>query len=135
MTSTVKLVDADGPFIEFRRSDARLVSSALSYVLSSVSTPATVELLLGSPAERVDRYRAKLTDAIEAAQRAYEARESREASKVRVPAQRAHLLYTALVVSTHMTRSEEEYNIQVGAFKENALDLADGIIAAFESPG
>ncbi|GLY71214.1 hypothetical protein Atai01_78330 [Amycolatopsis taiwanensis] len=136
MISHVRVVQAEVPSLQFVLGQARLVGSALSFVMSTVATnPSTVELLLGAEPAAVRAFEDRLTEDISAAQRAHDARQSREASRVRVPLAQAHLVYTALVVSTHLTPSEEEYNIQVGAFKENALELAAGIRSAYESHG
>lgn len=129
MISHVRLVE--GPALQFMLAQARLISSALTFVLTSTGdNPARVRLILGADEDVVREFRDQLTDDIATAQRAHDARTSPDASRVRIPVDKAHLVYTALIVSTHLTGSEEEYNIHVGAFKENALALASGLTAA-----
>jgi hypothetical protein len=133
MIDHVRLIEADVPSLQFMLGQARLISSALSYVLaSSANCPAATEVLLGADDEAVRKFSDRLSENIATARHAYDARESQAASRVRIPAAQAHLIHAALMVSTHLTSSEEEYNIQVGEFKENALKLASGILSAYE---
>lgn len=129
MITSVRL--ADGEF-QFRAQQARLILEALFFVATN-DTPSEVLLVqLGVPRAELESFSDELGRTTAAAERAQRDGETGQATRVRVEAGRAHLMYAALVASTLRTGSEEEYNIRVGFFKEHALALAQGIVAAAE---
>jgi hypothetical protein len=130
MITSVQRVEAGGPALRFWRQQGRLITGAISYVRYMSRSAEELRIRLGVDAGELDALETEIAQRTQAAERAYEKRESREATWVVVPLSQAHVIHTALVVSTELTGSEEEYTIKVGFFKENALALAEGMISA-----